>query len=329
MAQSVTGLDVVAVGETMIMLVPEGGTSLSESTRFATHIGGAESNVAMNLARLGLTVRWASVMSDDPLGKRVAREIEAAGVDVAAIVWRHSDQTGMYLKDPSAEATQVYYYRQGSAARLLDESIWLDERLHDARVLHLSGITPALSESARLAVEEAVFRRYTRADKISFDVNYRPALWDVASAAPVLQELADAADIVFVGLDEAHALWGCRTADAVRAILPGPACLIVKDGPVGAHAFAPEGRIFVPSLSVEVIEPVGAGDAFAAGFIKGVVDGLGTAKSLRLGHLLAAKALAIHGDVPEPPPWAWLAKQLEISDEEWSRASLAAQGAEE
>jgi 2-dehydro-3-deoxygluconokinase len=329
MAQPVKPADVVAVGETMIMMVPEDGNSLSHSNSFATHIGGAESNVAMNLARLGLSVRWASVMSEDPLGKRVAREIAEAGVDVSAIVWRRSEQTGVYLKDPGAEATQVYYYRQGSAARLLDESIWLDERLQNARVLHLSGITPAISESARTAIEGAILHRYSHPESISFDVNYRPGLWSIEQAAPILQRLAGAADIVFVGLDEAQTLWGCSTAEAVRAKLPNVSSLIVKDGAIGAHAFTSAGRVFMPSRRVNVVEPVGAGDAFAAGFIKGIVDGIGTAKSLRLGHLLAARALAIHSDVPEPPSAGWLSAQLDLSDEDWSRDSLAVHGAEE
>jgi 2-dehydro-3-deoxygluconokinase len=315
----VSAVDVVSVGETMIVLTPEGGETLSHSASLAAYIGGAESNVAMNLARLGLTVRWASVVSEDPLGRRVAREIAGAGVDVSAIVWSRNFQTGLYLKDPGPDSTEVFYYRQGSAARTLDQSIWLDERLRYARVLHVTGITPALSQTARIAIEAAVIERSARSEIVSFDVNYRRGLWSVGEAAPVLQRLANAADIVFVGLDEATVLWGCTSAEAVRDVLPDAHCLVVKDGAIGAYAFTPEGRDFVEARSVSVVEPTGAGDAFAAGFLKGTVDGAGTAKSLRLGHLLAARALESHGDVADPPPADWLAHELTLSDDEWGR----------
>ncbi|CAN5366226.1 sugar kinase [soil metagenome] len=312
---------VVAVGETMIMLVPEEGMSLETTRQFTSHIGGAESNVAMYLARLGVAVRWASVMRDDPLGRRIATELAASGVDVSAISWRDTDQTGVYLKDPGPEATTVYYYRQGSAARMIGPEVWQDERLRRSKVLHLTGITPALSVSAKAAVEAAILGRETGAELVSFDINYRPGLWSIKTAGPVLQRLADAADLVFVGLDEAERLWGCTTPADVRAALPTAPTVVVKDGATGAYALAGGQEIFVPSLVVKVVEPVGAGDAFAAGYIKGLVDGRGEASCLRLGHLLAATALAVQGDAAEPPSAAWLDAQLEITEKEWARAS--------
>ena len=320
---------VVAVGETMIMLVPEEGTSLETTRQFTSHIGGAESNVAMYLARLGVPVRWASVMRDDPLGRRIATELAESGVDVSAISWRDTDQTGVYLKDPGPEATTVYYYRQGSAARMIGPTIWQDERLRRAAVLHLTGITPALSASANEAIEAAVVGRETGAALVSFDINYRPGLWSVETAAPVLQRLADAADIVFVGLDEAERLWGCTTPAEVREALPTAPTIIVKDGATGAHALAGDREIFVPSLVVEVVEPVGAGDAFAAGYIKGIVDGRAEAACLRLGHLLAATALTVHGDAAQPPSVGWLDSQLEITEKEWAGGAFALMGPKE
>ncbi len=318
--------DLVTVGETMIMLVPDADTRLVDATTFTAHIGGAESNVAISLAQMGLNVRWASVLPDEPLGHRIASELINAGGDISTVVWSRTGQTGVYFKDPDDGATRVYYYRRHSAARLLDESLWSDERLHGARVLPLSGITPALSASAKRAVERAVFDRSSGAEVVSFDINYRPQLWSIEEAAATLTPLADAADVLFVGLDEAQVLWGCETPDSVREILPNAGVVVVKDGAVGAHALTADEHIFVPSRRVNVIEPVGAGDAFAAGYISGVLGGQTVTGSLRLGHLLAAAVLSVYGDIAPLPPDEWLRMQVQLSDEEWARESLTTKG---
>jgi len=139
---------------------------------------------------------------------------------------------------------------------------------------------------------EALFQRVAASPaRLSFDVNHRPALWADGAAAPTLRALAERADIVFVGLDEANVLWGCRTADDVREILPSPAHLIVKDGDVGATEFGDEGRVFVPALTIEVLEAVGAGDAFAAGYLAALLAGRGSAERLAAGHERACLVL--------------------------------------
>jgi 2-dehydro-3-deoxygluconokinase len=128
-------------------------------------------------------------------------------------------------------------------------------------------------------------------------VNYRPGLWPVASAAPVLLELAARASIVLVGLDEARKLWGVSSAADVRALLPQPSVLVVKDAAVGATSFRAGSTDFVPTPPVEVVEPVGAGDAFAAGYLAGVLRDLPETDRLALGHRIAAAALSVTGDV--------------------------------
>jgi 2-dehydro-3-deoxygluconokinase len=323
-----TPVDVVAVGETMVMLVPEDGRTLADARSLATHAGGAESNVAMYLSRMGVPVRWASVMSDDPLAHRIVSEIASAGVDVSAVCWRSDGHTGIYLKNPGADSTTVYYYRHRSAARFLDEAIWEDERLRDSRVLHLTGITPALSATARGAIEQAVLHRCAGTAAISFDVNYRAPLWYPSVEGPVLQELAAAAEVVLVGLEEASVLCGCESPEDVLTTVPGAGTLIVKDGAVGAHAFHQGERVFVPSCRVEVVEPVGAGDAFAAGYLRGLLDQRDVRACLRLGHLLAATALTVHSDAAQPPSTEWLEEQLAVSDEDWQRQPVRGPGQE-
>ena len=163
-------------------------------------------------------------------------------------------------------------------------------------LVHLSGITPALSASCAALVEAVLAAPLP----VSFDVNYRPALWPVPDAAPVLAHLAGRADIAFVGLDEAGVLWGAATAGDVRALLPGPRVLVVKDGGTGAVSFGPSGTVFVAAPAVDVVEPVGAGDAYAAGYLYGVLRDLPEPARLRLGHLVAAAALRVTGDVGCP-----------------------------
>jgi 2-dehydro-3-deoxygluconokinase len=171
--------------------------------------------------------------------------------------------------------------------------------LTDARIVHLTGITPGLSPScARLT--DAVVEAVVGTDVVlSFDVNYRAGVWPPSVAAPVLQRMANRCDIVLVGLDEAATLWGAETAADVRNLLPHPARVVVKDGAVGATEFRRERDdlcTFLATPQVEVLEVVGAGDAFAAGYLHGVLCDLSPEASLAEGHRLAARALTTMGD---------------------------------
>lgn len=162
-------------------------------------------------------------------------------------------------------------------------------------MVHLSGITPALSPSCS-ALVDAIFERLDwKRRLVSFDVNFRAGLWRVADAAPRLHRLAQRADIV-VGLDEAELLWGARTPDEVRSLLHAPDRLVVKDSDVGATEYSPAGETSVPALKVDVLEAVGAGDAFAAGYPGATLDGHGATERLMAGHRRAALALRSMSD---------------------------------
>jgi 2-dehydro-3-deoxygluconokinase len=323
----VTGLEVVCVGESMAVLAPAAGTPLEHADRLAVGVGGAESNVAMGLARLGHRVAWVSRVGDDPFGRRVVREVAAAGVDTSLVTVDPAAPTGVYLKDPDPAGTRVHYYRAGSAASRLTSQALTDPRLAGVRLLHLSGITAALSRGCRDLVDHALAARPLPGARISFDVNHRPRLWSARRAGPVLRRLADRADVVLVGLDEARTLWGAADPAAVRRLLPGPDLVVVKDGPVGASALPPTGvEVFVPALPVAVLEPVGAGDAFAAGFLSGLLRGLDLPACLRLGHLTAVPALAAAGDTAPPPDPAWTARALALPDADWAALDLSGAG---
>jgi len=286
--------DLIAIGETMILVTPRDATSLADAADVRLSFGGAESNVAAHVAALGHRAAWVSRLGDEVLGRRVHRAITAQGVDTRWVQFDPDAPTGVYFKDPG---NGVHYYRAGSAAsRMTPESV-ADVPLEDARIVHVSGITPALSPECADLIDAVIDRVAASDALLSFDVNHRPALWPASEAAPVLLALSNRADVVFVGLDEAETLWGCRTPVEVRALVPSPARLIVKDGDVGATEFSEDGAVFVPAIPTEVVEAVGAGDAFAAGYLAGVLAGLAPQESLHAGHERAHLVLQSTHDV--------------------------------
>ncbi|MFD0310271.1 sugar kinase [Streptomyces sp. NPDC127119] len=314
---------VVCVGETMAAFAPAPAESLESAEDLRVSVAGAESNVAMYLADLGIPVAWLSALGDDALGRRVRAAVGAAGVDVGGV--RHDPErpTGLLVKEPAATRTRVHYYRGGSAASALGPEVLKDDRLRSASLVHLTGITPALSPSCRSLVEEALATPPDeRSYSISFDVNHRRALWPPGTAAAVLRELADRADLTFVGLDEAQDLWDADLEpDGVRRLLPHPRLLVVKDGGRSATVFSDEGSWTVPALRTDVVEPVGAGDAFAAGFLSGLLRGAGMERALRLGHITAGSALQVTGDHGPLPDNTRIEELLGLSTPDWSRVN--------
>lgn len=320
-SQSTDPLDVLTVGESMIVLVADRGVPLESAATVSLHGAGAESNVAYYLAQLGHQVGWASRLGDDPFGRRLLAEFSGVGIDVADVVLASGEQTGIYFKDPGG-SPEVFYYRSQSAAASMR---WPDLAHAVARAsrVHVTGITAALNPACADLVAEVMRTARAQGSPVSFDVNYRPALWPVHQAAEVLAELAQLADIVFVGRDEAEGLWGTVTADAVRNRLPTVPTLVVKDGAIGATAFSRSGRTFVAAPSVQVVEPTGAGDAFAAGYLSSLLRGHGTALCLRFGHLLAARVIMTRTDYAELPELAELDALAQVGEQTWNRYRFA------
>lgn len=217
----------------------------------------------------------------------------------------------------------MHYYRSGSAAAAMGPEVADAGWASTSRLIHLSGITPALSATCAALVERLVTERPPEGrPTVVFDVNYRPSLWSRRDAAAPLSRLAGAADIILVGLDEAKTLWGTDRPDAVRALFPDAACLVVKDADVGATCFTAEASTFVPALDVKVVEAVGAGDAFAAGFLSGLLDGRPVRDRLRLGHILAGSTLQSVRDLAAFPVRDECERMLALSEPEWTALRL-------
>jgi 2-dehydro-3-deoxygluconokinase len=290
--------DVCCVGETMVLLTPDPPGPLAGAGLLRRAIGGAESNVASHLAKLGLRAGWVSRLGTDPFGRYVLADLIAAGVDCSLVEVDPDAPTGVCFTDPGAG---VHYYRRGSAASRMDRSMWAAVAAVGARYVHVSGMTAALSHSCAGLLEDLLAEHPVPGALVSFDVNYRPALWSPGRAGPILADLANCADLAFVGLDEAGTLWGCGTAAEVRAVLHTTPVVVVKDAGVGAPAFGPAGSVFVPAPPVTVVEPAGAGDAFAAGYLFGAVHEVDQAARLAIGHQLAAVTMGTAGGMGTPP----------------------------
>ncbi|MCX8453483.1 sugar kinase [Paenarthrobacter ureafaciens] len=296
-----TTTDVICVGETMGVVTPAHAEPIKTAEECLLGYGGAESNVAAHLAEFGYRVAWASRLGRDAFGERIIEGLAARGVDVSLVIRDGTAPTGVYFKDPDlGHGARTLYYRSGSAASRMsprDFGSWPTGR---TRWVHTSGINPALSDTAGALTSHILTQAKDMGYKVSFDVNYRPALWPVDVAGPRLQALAEQATVVLVGLDEAETLWGCTSAADVAALLPGPRHLVVKDSSMEAVEFIRDGQgertARVPAHNVEVIEPVGAGDAFAAGYLAGLLRGDTPEDRLALGHSFAAWTLGTRSD---------------------------------
>ncbi|MEU6416210.1 sugar kinase [Streptomyces spiralis] len=339
-------VDVVALGESMVTFLPTRPGRLADVPSFERAIGGAESNVACTLAAAGHSARWVGRVGADGFGDHLVETIGSYGVDVSAVRRDPARPTGIYFRtagDRATDAHEVAYYRAGSAASAMAVGNVDEAALGACRVLHLSGITAALSDDC-LALMRALTAPRPGRPLVSFDVNFRPGLWRDADGPRVLLELARRADLVFVGDDEAREAWGLDGGRAVREALPEPRTVVVKHGAGGATAYDRnadgtedgDGRAtLVPPPRVDVVAHVGAGDAFAAGFLSATLRGLPVRDRLRHGHLMAAAALTVPGDLAAPPARDHADRLTALDEGAWGRLRLGpgwtgtAQGAEE
>ncbi|MFE2722599.1 sugar kinase [Kitasatospora sp. NPDC059327] len=290
----------VTFGETMGLLTADGTGPLESARSFSYGIGGAESNVAIGAARLGAPVTWIGRLGADATGDLVERRLRAEGVRVHAI--RDDGFTGLMVKHRrTAAVVTVDYHRAGSSASRLSPEDIPAELIHRAGVLHITGITPALSASAADTVRHAVALARAAGVTISLDVNHRPKLWPPERAAPVLRELAAEADVLFAGVAEAELLLGIgpghSAAELARALaVLGPRQAVLKDGARGCTAVVDGVEHRLPALAVPVVDPVGAGDAFVAGYLTELLAGHGPAQRLATAVTVGAFAVSVPGD---------------------------------
>jgi 2-dehydro-3-deoxygluconokinase len=289
-------VDVLTFGEAMVALRSEG--PLAAGGTLAPHVVGAESNLAVALARLGHSVRWASRLGVDPLGDLVLGRLRGEGVLVDHVVRDPDRPTGlMIVERRTADLTRVEYRRTGSAASALTPGDIDDALASGARVVHLTGITPALSVSALECVLHGARTARAAGALVSLDVNHRSRLWSRQEARDALQPLVDLVDVVVASDDELDLLADGDEAGAVDQLLGhGASHVAVKRGPAGASLWAGGKRYDAPAVPVTSVDPLGAGDAFSAGLLSGLLDRLAPEECLQRGAVLGAFAVSSHGD---------------------------------
>jgi 2-dehydro-3-deoxygluconokinase len=295
---------VVTIGESMALLTVPAGRQLRGGASAPVGFGGAESNVAIGLARLDVPVSWVSRVGDDAFGSLITRELRGEGVQVLSAVDGQAP-TGLMVKEHRyGTPWRVRYYRAGSAASRLDpadlDTGAVTDAITAARVLHLTGITAAISPSALATVRRAIDIARAAGTVVSFDVNHRSALWSDAQAAPVLAQLCGSADLVFAGEAEAALVLGRPDSGAeglARGLAGlGASTVVLKLGARGALALTGDRIVSADPEPITVADPVGAGDAFVAGYLSALVDGCSTIDCLRRGNRLGGAVCQVPGD---------------------------------
>jgi len=299
-------LDVVTLGETMVAISPKDGGSISSAATLVKCTAGAESNTAVTLAKLGLKVGWFSKLGADELGDYILKELRAHGVDTATVVRDATHPTGLMLKQTGVglrQETEVFYYRKNSAAANMEVSELPLNYLKDARLIHLTGITPAISESCQQIIDYLFDFAAQNNILVSFDPNVRLKLWTAEQAKKTLASYLQRADIVMLGQDEAEMLLGVADPEAILAeLFQGQAGYVaIKQGDKGAIVATREITHKIPPVPVTSVDTLGAGDAFNAGFLYGIVTGESIADSGKTAALLGALAVSSKGDIEGIP----------------------------
>jgi 2-dehydro-3-deoxygluconokinase len=292
-------IDVLTFGETMAALRAEGPLILGGTLNLS--VAGAESNVAIGLARLGHRVRWAGLTGADEFGRLVTRTLRAEGVDISRAGTTDAGPTGVVVFEPRlADLTRVSYHRSGSAGARISAAHLAPALAEGARIVHVTGITSAIGEQPRRAVESAVRTAAAAGALVCLDVNYRARLWSRAQAALALRPLVR--DVgVLVASDDELALAAPESAgteqDRVEALLTaGVREVVIKRGASGADVFTADGSASLPAQPVSVRDTVGAGDAFVAGYLSALLDGEPAEGRLRRAVCTGAFAVASYGD---------------------------------
>jgi len=306
----VKGAGVVTIGETMALMATETYGPLQHRPSMTLSIGGAESNVAIGLRRLGVDATWISRLGTDSLGDLVAREIGAEGVSVMATRDPVAPTALMIKERRSGVQTLVWYYRAGSAAsRLSVDQIDFD-LVRGASLLHLTGISPALSTSMAEVTFEAIRVARQAGVPVSFDLNFRGKLWSRERAGETYRQIIPLVDIVFAGDDEAAIAVGPADSPlglAHRLVQLGAGEAVVKLGPEGAVAVV-GGRAYArAAVPVDVIDTVGAGDAFVAGYLADYLAAADVATRLTTAVTAGAYQCLVTGD------WEGLPRRAELA----------------
>lgn len=300
--------EVVALGESMLRLTPPGDLRIEQTRSFDIWVGGTESNTSVGLARLGMSVAWFSRLPASPLGRYVSNRVAQYGVDVSQVIWADpdSERLGIYFheKAQAPRASEILYDRRDSAMSRMQPAELPGELFQPgaSQLFHTTGITLAISQSARETAQEAMRLAIAAGWRVSFDTNYRSKLCSGTEAAQICDDAMRMADLVFCPLSDYQVMYGEASAEAAIADLAAryPDTLIVMTlGKDGSQAVTREGQVLLQgAILAGEVGRIGGGDAFAAGFIHAWLEEGDVAKALRWGAALSALKYTIPGDLP-------------------------------
>lgn len=290
--------EIVTFGESMALLLPAESKGIEHSAYLKSLFGGAETNVAIGLARLGHQVGWFGHLGNDPFGRTILKKVRGEGVDVSRALLTDRGPTGVMLREKIAGKSSVYYNRRYSAASKIEPQDLDEGYIAGAQILHVTGISMAISATSRETVREAVRMARKHGVKVTFDPNLRLKLWGVEEAREALLPLAAEADIFLPGLEELKLLWEMDDEAAIIARLQameGVTTILKADQET--LIITKDNVTAVPIFKVEqVVDTVGAGDAFCAGLLSGLLKGHELEQAVRFGNLLGSMAVQVEGD---------------------------------
>ena len=296
-------LDVITFGEAMMLLVADRPGPLEHAETFFKRTAGAETNVAIGLARLGLKVGWGSRLGTDSMGRYLLAAMAKEGIDCSHVICDASQKTGFQFKGQVLDGSDppVEYHRKGSAASFMGVDDIDNDWLLSARHLHATGVFAAISPATLPAAQKTMDLMRAAGRSVSFDPNLRPTLWaSTAVMRDAINDLATRADWVLPGLEEGRLLTGEASAEGIARFYRerGASLVVVKLGAEGAYFDSDTaGSGYVPGFPVaEVIDTVGAGDGFAVGVISALLDGLSVPEAVKRGAWIGARAVQVLGD---------------------------------
>jgi len=304
--------DLITFGESMALFMPPEHRALERATTLEQGFGGAESNVAVGAARLGVSVGWFGVLGNDPFGHMIVKTLRGEGVDVSRAKLSDEAPTGLMFRETVAGRLAVHYYRQHSAASRMTPDDLDEAYIRGSKLLHVTGITAALSDSGRKTVIRAMEIAREAGVPVSFDPNLRLKLWSIEEARKTLLPMAELADYFMPGWDELQLLYETQDWEKVAERLTALKAISVVKSKGDRTIVLHDGRMDeVPFYSADnVVDTVGAGDGFCAGFLAGIVKGMSPVEAVRLASVTGSLAVQMRGDWEALPTWEVAAGRL-------------------
>lgn len=298
-------MDVLSIGETMVVFSPNEVGPMRYARDFTSHIAGAETNTLIGLQKLGISTGWISQLGNDELGQRILSFVRGEGINVDFVKLTDDANTGIFIKEKfRSNQTRVHYYRSGSAASQMNENLINKDYVSQFKFLYLTGITPAISSSSKDTMLHLLKVSKQLGLKIIFDPNLRLKLWDEDEAKATLLSIIKECDIILPGISEGEFLFGLSDERKIaqKMIDLGAETVVVKLGEQGAYYHSGDQTGYEKaSQEVEVVDPVGAGDGFAAGFIAGYIEQMSIQDAVHQGCDAGALVTTVKGDVEGLP----------------------------